>query len=409
MDAKILAKYSQVLLGSGVNLQKGQNLVISGEPVHWDFMVSLAEEAYKMGARFVRVDAEHGRLQKARVDNSAEEHLDYVSSFFTRTLDSYLEEGWARIVIDGKEDPQVLKSVDKQRLAKVNRARSVASKKFMDAVLSGGMSWCIAGAPTAAWAAEVMGGAPSAAKIEEFWKVLIPILRLNSEDPAAEWKKHSQTLKRRAQWLNENRFSAVRFSGPGTNLTVPLSPKARWHAGADKTKSGVDFMPNIPTEEVFSAPDWRGVSGRATCTKPVTIMGTPVDGVWFEFREGKVVEFGASVGEEVLAQFLKMDAGAAQLGEVALVGVDSPIAQSGRIFNSILFDENASCHIALGSAYRSCIDGSASMSEQELKDHGVNDSLVHVDFMIGSDKVSVDGIDAAGRSTRIMECGVFVI
>lgn len=409
MDAKILSNYAQVLLGSGVNLQKGQNLVIVGEPIHWEFLISLAEEAYKMGARFVRIDSEHGRLQKARVDNSAEEHLDYISSFYTRTLDSYLEEDWARIVIDGKENPQVLKTVDKQRLAKVNRARSVASKPFMDAVLSGKMTWCIAGHPTPAWAAEVVGGEPSAAKVEELWKVLLPILRLNCENPADAWKKHSQTLKRRANWMTEKRFASVRFKGPGTDLVVPLSPKAEWHAGADKTTAGVEFMPNIPTEEVFSAPDWRGVSGRASCTRPVTIMGTPVDGVWFEFRDGSVVDFGASSGNEVLAQFLKMDEGAARLGEVALVGVDSPIYQSGRVFNSILFDENAACHIALGSAYRNCITGNKTMTEAEFKEHGVNDSLVHIDFMIGSDKVSVEGVDGMGGTARIIDNGVFVI
>ncbi len=409
MTEQILRNYARVVLTTGVNLQKGQNLVVRSEPIHWKFLNILAEEAYKMGARFVRMEADHMGLLKARLDCSSEEYLDYVPAYHKRTLDTYLDEGWARLAIDGKENPHLLKDVDKKLLGRVSKAGSLASKDFMEQVMAGKLAWCVIGVPTPGWAAEVFGCEPTPEAEQRLWDLLIPILRLDKADPVKEWKDHADRLVTRGNWLNNKHFKEVHFRGPGTDLRISLAKRSHWEAANAKTTAGVTFMANIPTEEIFTTPDWRGVEGTVRCTKPVTIMGTQVDGMSFVFKNGNVVEFDAKVGKEALEQHLKMDEGAARLGEVALVGVDSPIHRAGKVFSSILFDENASCHIALGSGYiNTWLDGET-MSESEKAAEGFNDSLVHTDFMIGSEEVSVDGITHNGEKIGIIKNGDFVI
>ncbi len=409
MKEQILRNYARVVLTTGVNLQKGQNLVVRAEPIHWNFLNIIAEEAYKMGARYVRMEADHAGLQKARVDHSSEEYLDYVPGFVSKTLDTYLDEGWARLAIDGKENPNLLKDVDKKRLGRVSRSHSLATKPFMEQVMAGKLAWCVIGVPTPGWAAEVFGCEPSKEAEQKLWDLLIPILRLDKADPVKEWQDHANRLLRRASWLNEKNFREVHFQGPGTDLKVSLAKRSQWEAANSKTTAGTAFMANIPTEEIFTTPDWRGVEGKVRCTKPVTIMGTQVDGMDFVFKNGSVVEFTAQVGREALEQYLKMDEGATRLGEVALVGVDSPIHRAGKVFSSILFDENASCHIALGSGYINTWKDGVSLSGEQRAAEGFNDSLVHTDFMIGSEKVSVDGITHSGERCAIIKNGEFVI
>jgi aminopeptidase len=409
MKEQMLRNYAKVVLTVGVNLQKGQNLVVRAEPVHWNFLNILAEEAYKMGARYVRMEADSAGLQKARVDHSQEEYLDYVPQFVTKTLDTYLDEGWARLAIDGKENPGLLKSVDKKRLGKVSRAHSLATKPFMEQVMMGKLAWCVIGVPTPGWAAEVFGCEPSAEAEQKLWEILIPILRLDKADPVKEWQNHAERLMRRAAWLNNKNFKEVHFQGPGTDLHVSLAKRSQWEAANAKTTSGIEFMANVPTEEIFTTPDWRGVEGTVRCTKPVTIMGTQVNDMNFVFKNGSVVDFDAKVGKEALAQYLSMDEGATRLGEVALVGVDSPIHRVGQVFSSILFDENASCHIALGSGYINTWKDGDKLSEEQKVAEGFNDSIVHTDFMIGSERVSVDGITQSGERVAIIKNGEFVI
>lgn len=409
MNEQVMRNYAKVVLTTGVNLQRGQNLVVRAEPIHWPFLNILAEEAYKMGARFVRIESDHAALQKARVDHSQEEYLDYVPGYVTKTLDTYLEEGWARLAIDGKENPNILRDVNKTRLGKVSRAQSLATKPFMEQVMAGKLSWCVIGVPTPGWAAEVFNCEPSAEAEKKLWELLIPILRLDKPDPVKAWQEHANKLVRRATWLNNKNFREVHFEGPGTDLHVTLAKRSMWEAANAKTTAGLEFMANVPTEEIFTTPDWRGVEGKVRCTKPVTIMGTQVDGMDFVFKNGSVVEFNAKTGREALEQYLKMDEGATRLGEVALVGVDSPIHRAGRVFSSILFDENASCHIALGSGYINTWRDGASMSTEQKTAEGFNDSIVHTDFMIGSEAVSVTGVTHGGERVAIIVKGEFVI
>lgn len=407
-----LEKYANVILTS-LNLQKGQNLLIRTEPVHWKFASIIAGEAYKRGARYVRVDSnekENQLLYKARVDNSLEEYLDYVPAIKTETYRLMVEENWALIALNGTEDPDLLSTIDPKRNTIIGKAIAEAGKPFREAVQNNRIQWIVAFAPTEILSGKIMNVPPSPQAIDRLWEVLTPILHLDSEDPSALWVKKSNTLKRRASVLNELKLKEVFFKGPGTDFKMGLSQKAIWQGGSSITEKGIEFSPNIPTEEVFTAPDFRATEGRVRITRPVLVpsIGKIIEGGWLEFKEGKVLNYGADSGKDVLDQYLAMDPSAAFLGELALVDSNSPIFRSGKTFYNILFDENASSHIALGSAYPDCFAGGGKMSDEELLENGINVSNLHTDFMIGSPDVDVTGLTWDGRKIDIIIGGEFV-
>lgn len=413
MDKAFLERYADVLLAA-VNLQPGQNLLVRAEPIHLPFAAIVAARAYSRGARYVRFDnneIENPLMYRARVENTREEYLDYVPQFRLDTLKTQIEEDWALIAIRTPEDPGFLSNLDQGRNARAAKAMAAAMKPYQSRISNNEIAWLVAFYPTEILAGKIMGMEPGPAAVEALWQVLIPILRLDKPDPAAFWLSHGAELAARAEKLNSLRLDAVRFVGPGTDLTIGLMEVSQWHGGPDKTHSGRIFSPNIPTEEVFTSPDYRRTEGRVAFTCPVFVpsVGKTVEGGWLEFKHGKVVAWGADKGKDVLDVYLSMDEGAYFLGEVALVDTKSPIFQSRKTFYNILFDENAACHIALGSAYPGCMRGGSAMNDEQLRAAGANVAAVHTDFMIGGPSVEVTGITRDGRQVPIIAKGEFAI
>ncbi|MHC4391224.1 MAG: aminopeptidase [Planctomycetota bacterium] len=409
MPESTLRAYADVLLDVGVALQPGQCLQIGAEPAHWDFLTLLTEQAYRRGAKYVRIEAQDPRVARARIDHSDEASLSYVPPYVPTQVETAVEERWARIGFHGSDYPDIFDGADTTRNAAVQKASRQVRKPLMKAALSGRTHWCVAALPTAAWAAKILGGEPSAEAAEELWRVMVPILRLDQDDPSAAWWAQADALGERSNRLTKAGYDAIRFQAPGTDLTVGLIHGSRWCGGALTGEDGRRFVPNLPTEEVFTTPDFRRTSGRAAVTRPVQVLGTQVHGAWFVFEEGRVVDFGAAQGADQLEKFFGMDEQARYLGEVALVDSSSPIFQSGHIFESILYDENAACHIALGRGITTTLaEADRDRSEEELLALGCNTSLLHTDFMIGSDVIDVTGVDAIGGEHAILRAGRFV-
>ena len=414
MDSAFLHSYARVLLQVGVNLQPGQNLRILAEPVQREFMLIVAEEAYRLGGRFVRLEYADARLTRIQAQTLESRHLDYVPGFYAKDLQTYLDEEWSLLRLEGQEDPDILADVDKARLATMRQASSRAGHFFQQQVMTNRLTWCVAPAPTPRWARKVLGDAGGSDPagmdpVEGLWKLFVPILRLDHSDPVAAWKEHSDHLRRRGRALNAMRLEALRFEGPGTDLTVGLMPRSRFIGGGAVSQTGITFIPNLPTEEVFTTPDARRTEGTLRCTRPVEVLGVPVEGITMEFREGLVRRCDAVRGRDALERYLTIDPNAGRAGEISLVDISSPVHRSGRVYHSILFDENAACHLALGNGYPDAIEGGEKLSEDELRALGCNVSLVHTDFMIGSPEVDVFGVTAGGRRTAILRDGSFVI
>ena len=412
MDATWNRRYARLLAGAGLGVSEGARLRVVAEIAHRDLARAVAEEAYRLGASMVRVDYSDPRLDRIRAEASLDRWLDADQLPLERLAGAYAEEGWSSLGIMGEEEPGLMEGLDTGRVARAARSRSRAMKAYRDATISNRVAWCIAPAPTAAWARSVLpvalleGRADPEAALAE---VLAPILRLDAEDPAATWLAHLALVEERARRLGALALRGLRFRGPGTDLSVALSPRSKWVGGGARTPEGVRFSPNIPTEEIFTTPDARGTSGRAACTRPVEVLGAKVEGAWFEFEGGKATRAGASRNASSLERYLETDEGARLLGEVALVDASGPIARSGIVFDNGLIDENAACHIALGSGYEEAFEGSPGMDGAAKAAAGFNESLVHIDFMIGSEEVDVDGIADSGRAVPIIRRGLFVI
>lgn len=408
MNKDLMNSYSEVILSGALGIKKGDVLWLKSEPVHRELAGIFTEKAYKLGAKFVQVSFEDPLFERIRIDSTSQnDFLDYVPENRTPMFDSIVKEGWRSLALRGPSDPDLMEGVDSVKLARARKAASLARKSFMSAVSSNKLPWNVCLAPTRGWAEKVLGSSENWE--EKIWDILIPILRLDKQDPAAAWREHDARLKRRADFLNKHKFPRIRFTGPGTDLTIGMLPDRKFNGGSCTAADGTVFFPNIPTEEIFSTPDMNGTEGTVRCTRPVTVYGAQVNEAWFKFKKGRVVDSGAETNPEVLEQYLATDDGASMVGEIALVGIDSPIYQSGKIFHNILFDENASCHIALGNGYTDCIVNGTTMNEAALKNCRCNQSLVHTDFMIGSEEVDVTGIASDGKETLIIKNGEFLI
>ncbi len=399
--------YADIVLQQGINLKKGQNVLVSCNAGNYDLARVLAERAYALGAGYVDIAVQDNFLTKARLDAQSGEQLEYVPNYLVGKGYQMLSEDWARIRIDSTEELDVLGEADPEKLGVLSKAQRKVLKFVSKSLMNDEHSWCVIASPGPLWAEKVLGkGATS----EQLWEVLKPILRLDSKDPVAAWKEHGDKLAARGKTLNTMKLDRLHFAADGTDLTIGLNAISLWAGGPAPLPDGRQFLPNLPTEEVFTTPDFSRTEGTVKVTKPLKVLETMVEEAWFRFEEGKVVDFGARKGRDVIEKYLNMDEGARYLGEVALVDESSPIAASGLLFGSILYDENASCHIALGGGYPTCLDLPAGVSsDEDLKNHGCNVSLVHTDFMIGSPSLDVTGYDKDGKAYPVIRKGSFVL
>ena len=400
--------YAALLIEAGINLQKNQNLVIRTDYAGYPLARICAQTAYEHGAGMVEIRWDDDYLLRSRIEAQTGnlEALSACPAWIDAWQKTLVDEKWAYLALKSHENSGLLAGLDQEAYTSYTRAQTDAIRLFRDAVTSHRLPWCVAAAPGNQWAERVLGKGKNQ---RDLWAVLKPILKLDAADPSSAWKEQAAKLGARAQALNSMRLNALHLEAENTDLTVGLNPASLWMGGAEHFE-GRPVLPNIPTEEVFTTPDRMRCRGRAKVTRPVEVRGTIVKGAWLEFSDGYLSDFGADEGEAALAGYVDTDDGSRRLGEVALVGADSPIAVSGLDFGSILLDENAACHIALGSGYSSCMSNSTELDSDEKKQQaGCNVSLVHLDFMIGSPTTSVTGLTADGQRTAIIRNGRFVI
>jgi len=336
-----------------------------------------------------------------------EPSFDAAPSWLYEGMAEAFRRGAARLAVAG-DDPWLLSHEDQEKVSRVNRATSKAYRPALELIARFETNWTIVPSATPAWAAAVFPNLPKDEALARLWEHIFSASRINHVDPVTAWKEHDANLHRRANHLNERRYSALHFRGPETDLRVGLADDHLWLGGGMTARNGLYCIANIPTEEVFTTPHKDRVEGYVTSTKPLSYKGTMIENIRVKFEGGRIVQAGASRGGEVLQRMIETDEGARRLGEVALVPHSSPIASSGLLFLNTLFDENAACHIALGHSYSSCFRGGAGLTQDQLASQGANSSLIHVDWMIGSNRMDVDAITAAGDSVPLMRAGEWV-
>ncbi|NBC31015.1 MAG: aminopeptidase [Spirochaetes bacterium] len=392
-----------------LNLQPGQNLLIRTEQAHAELAAAIGRAAYDRGARYVEADVSIPALYKNRIESSKSEYLDYLPSYAPNVNKTIVDETWALVSIKNPGDPDFLADLDADRNARVSRAVANSREVLRQSLQADRQQWIVIAHPTEAWAAKVLGTQPSAEALEELWGRMKPILRLDTDDPAAAWWTHSEAIQRRADALQDLALRKLRFQAEGTDLEVGIPQGAIWAGGSAERPDGLRFLPNLPTEEVFTTPHLAETKGTVRVTRPALVLQNVVEDAWFRFDGGRVVDFGARIGRDILARYVDIDEGARRLGEIALVDGTSPIFLSDTVFFNTLFDENAACHFALGSSYSACMAGGADMSKDQLRDAGGNTSLVHTDFMLGTPDIRVVGTTGSGEQVEIISEGAFVL
>jgi aminopeptidase len=404
IDPAKLDRLAEVAVRTGVNIQPGQDLVITAPMVALDLVRLITVHAYKAGAGIVTPLFTDEAITLARYEHASDGSFDRAPAWFFEGLAAAFKGGAARIAITG-DDPMLLSEQDPKKVARLGKATSIAAKPAMGPIVGFEVNWNIVAYPGAAWAAQVYPDLPVDEAQGKLMDAIYDASRLDGDDPVANWAAHSANLRKRVDWLNAQNFSALHYTGPGTDLNLGLADGHIWKGGASPALNGVVCQPNIPTEEVFTCPHAYKVDGTVSATKPLAHQGNVIEGISVRFEAGRIVEATATKGEAALQALLKTDDGASRIGEVALVPHSSPISQSGTLFYNTLFDENASCHIALGQCYADTIEGGSELSPEELKQKGGNQSIIHVDWMMGSDAVDIDGITKTGDRVPVMRAG----
>ena len=391
-----LHRYARLAVEVGVNLQPGQLLRVTGHPDHLPFARAIAAVAYEAGARYVEVILPDPHVQRARLLHAPEDSLDWSPPWWLALVDELASTNGALIAITGDPEPELFGDLDPARIAR-SRPRLLA-ERVLRATGDGRIAWTIVGYPNPGWAKAVFGEPD----VERLWQAVAVATRLDEDDPVAAWRMHIARLQERAALLDERRFDAIRFRGPGTDLTVGLMPESRWQTGAEKTATGLDEVVNMPTEEVFTTPHRLRTEGVVRSTMPLAVNGQIVRDLTVRFEGGRVTEVAASSGADVVQEEMGTDAGGSYLGEVALVDGDSRVGQTGITFFDTLFDENAACHIAYGQGITTAVAGHEGATPEQLAELGYNDSIVHTDFMIGGPEVEVDGIEPGGAVVPLL-------
>ena len=398
-----LERYARLAVEVAVNLQPGQFLRISAEPEHLPLVRAIGRIAYERGARYVETQFRDMHLRRARIQHAPEDSLDWSPPWTLALVDHMIETRGATIAITGESEPELLADVD-QRRAQRMRPR-LATERLLDAENRRLIQWTIVGYPNEGWARAVFGEPD----VERLWEAVATATRLDEPDPIVAWREHLDRLRQRAATLDDRRFDAIHFAGPGTDLFVGLCERHRWLTAAEVSVEGVPHVVNVPTEEVYTTPDRRRTEGTVRSTFPLALGGTIVRGLELRFEAGRVVDVRADTGEEAVREEMTTDDGARYLGEVALVDRESRVRRTGIVFLDTLFDENAACHVAWGQGIPTALDGGEEMTEAELVDCGYNDSIVHTDFMVGGPDVSAFGVEPGGAEVPIISDDAWVL
>ncbi|AIM17158.1 MULTISPECIES: aminopeptidase [Neobacillus] len=401
---KKLEKYAELAVKVGVNIQKGQTLVINATLDAAEFIRLVVKKAYETGAHNVIVNWSDDAITKTKYELAPDEAFNEYPIWRAKELEDLAEKGAAFMSVISSS-PDLLKGINPERIANYQKSAGKALSKYRQAIQSDKVSWTVIAVPSPAWAAMVFPDEPSDKQVEKLWEAIFKAVRVDSENPVEAWKKHDQTLHEKVDYLNKKRYWKLHYKAPGTDLTIELPKNHLWVGAGSINPNGVEFMANMPTEEVFTVPLKTGVNGTVASTKPLSYGGNIIDRFSLTFENGKIVDVKAEEGEEILKRLVNTDEGSQYLGEVALVPHNSPISQSNILFFNTLFDENASNHLAIGSAYSFCIEGGKNMSPEQLKENGLNESITHVDFMIGSSEMDIDGITADGKREPIFKNG----
>nr|WP_246584207.1 aminopeptidase [Thermus brevis] len=401
-----LERLADLAIRVGLNLERGQEVIATAPIEAVDFVRLLAEKAYEHGASLFTVLYGDNLLSRKRLSLAPEDGLDKAPAWLYEGMAKAFREGAARLAVSGN-DPRALEGLPPERIGRAQQAQSRAYKPALKAITEFVTNWTIVPFAHPGWARAVFPDLPEEEAVARLWQAIFQATRVDGPDPVAAWEAHNRSLHKKVAFLNAKRFAALHFQGPGTDLTVGLAEGHLWQGGATPTKKGRICNPNLPTEEVFTAPHRERVEGVVRSTRPLALGGQLVEGIWARFERGYAVEVGAEKGQEVLLKVLATDEGARRLGEVALVPADNPIAQTGLVFFDTLFDENAASHIAFGQAYAENLEGRP--TGEEFRKRGANDSLVHIDWMIGSAAMQVDGILQDGTRVPLMREGLWVI
>lgn len=399
-----LHKYAELIVKVGVNVQPGQEVVlyINVDQQHLAYLI--VKEAYKAGAGKVMIKWSDTFAQREFLEHASDEFLENVPEFAKEEAQYIADHRCCRISVMS-EDPGAFGGIDQKRVAAYQSANGKALMPVRQATQNNDLSWTVVAAASPAWAERVFPDLKGEAAVDRLWEEIFKTTRIDREDPIQAWKDHDAKLHEKEDWLNKEQFSALHYTSPRTDLTIGLPENHVWEGGGSKNAAGIEFMANMPTEECFTAPDNRRIDGYVTSTKPLSYAGNILENMKFTFKDGKVVEATAEKGQAVLDHLLETDEGVRSLGEVSLVPDPSPISQSGITFFNTLFDENASDHLALGAAYPFNVQGGTKMSEDQLKAKGINFSQAHVDFMVGSADMNIDGIKKDGTIVPVFRNG----
>ncbi|MGK7380007.1 aminopeptidase [Planococcus sp. 1R117A] len=399
-----LARYADLAVNVGINIQPGQPLYINATLDAAPLVRLIAKKAYEAGAKQVHVDWSDDEITRLRFELAPEDSFSEFPVWKVQERELLADQGAAFISIMS-QSPDLLKGIDSKRIAAFQKATGTALSKYRQYVQSDKISWTVLASPSKAWAAKVFPELPEEQQVDALWEAIFKAVRADLDNPVQEWLNHDEKLHTKVDYLNNKKYAKLHYTAPNTDLEVALPKGHLWCGAGSVNEKGHTFMANMPTEEVFTVPDKTGVNGVVASTKPLSYGGNIIDDFRITFENGKIVEVIAGQGEEVLKELVATDEGSHYLGEVALVPHQSPISASNILFYNTLFDENASNHFAIGSAYAFCIEGGKTMSKEELAAHGLNQSITHVDFMVGSDEMDIDGILDDGTREPIFRAG----
>src|SRR5487761_2229032 len=404
IDPAKLDRLAEVSIKGGLQLKPGQDLLVPAPTVALPLVRRIAEHAYKAGAGLVTPILSDEAVTLSRYRFGQDDGFDRAADWLYDGMAKAFAGNTARLAIVG-DNPMLLSAEDPARVARASKANSIAYKPALERIVNFDINWNIIAYPAPSWAKLVFPEDEEAVAVAKLADAIFSASRVDNDDAIAAWQRHNATLRSRTEWLNGQRFDALHYSGPGTDLTIGLAHGHEWQGGASTAKNGITCNANIPTEEVFTTPHAMRVSGHVVSTKPLSYQGSLIEDIAVRFEEGRIVEAKASRGEEVLNKVLDTDEGARRLGEVALVPHSSPISKSGLLSFNTLFDENAACHIALGQCYSKCFVNGTSLTPEQIAAQGGNKSLIHIDWMIGSDQIDIDGLYADGRRVPVFRQG----